>query len=281
MNDTVAITNPSPRSWIVEIVHAVWHSKRVWLLHIIANAVLMLLAYLFLVLPDRTGLQVFGSAFVAALVILAALWLHGSTFAYFNDVHDSSCPTLLAPNSGAKGWGCWWKNFRAFPRRLPAALLWLLVIVAILWLWMRLDPWLYSISGLMRQKSTLLRKMFSPRSMDQIVHFKLFFVWAFILPITFLPLFAAISRRGFAGWAAHGWRAVLRAIKNWRWWLSYFILFHLAFWFPLRLAHWVPSASTLGGEFTSLILRFTLAYLLAITAWLLTISAVTHFTRQE
>jgi hypothetical protein len=74
---------------------------------------------------------------------------------------------------------------------------------------------------------------------------------------------------------------VLRAIKNWRWWFAYFILLHLAFWIPLRLAHWVPGASTLSAEFTSLILRFTLAYILAITAWLLTISTASFFTRQE
>lgn len=267
MSDTVAVTNSNPRSWIAEICNAVWHSKRVWLLHLIANAALLLLAYLFLVLPDRTGLQVFGSAFVAALVILALLWLHGSTFAYFGDLHSSEKGSHFR------------ESLRAFPRRLPAALLWLLVLILILWLWMRLDPWLYSISGLVRQKSSLLRKMFSPRAMDHIIHFKLFLVWAFILPITFLPLFAAISRRGFAGWAGYGWRAVLRAIKNWRWWLAYFILFHLADWFPLKLAHWVPNASTLGAEAISLGLRLTLAYLMAITAWLLTISAVTYFTR--
>jgi hypothetical protein len=223
---------------------------------------------LFLVLPDRSGLQVFGSAFIAALVVIAALWLHGTTFAYFSQLHDGESTRFR-------------DSLHAFPRRLPAALLWLLVIIAIILLWMRLDPWLYSVSGLMRQKSSLVRKLFSPHTMDQIVHFKLFLVWAFILPITFLPLFSAISRRGFAGWGRYGWSAALRSIKNWRWWIAYFILFHFAFWFPLKLAHWVPNASSLSAEFTSMILRFTLAYLLAITAWFLTISATTYFTRDQ
>lgn len=254
------------RSWIGEIFNAEWRSKRVWLLHVISNSVLLLLAYLFLVVPDRTRLQVMTSGLLATVLLCAGLWLHGATFMYFSEMH-------------ASGQARFRTAVRDMSRRLPPAIVWLLAVTVILLLVAKLEPWLYSISGLMRAKLPFIRSMFSVQTTDSIVAAKYLVLWAVIVPVIFLPLFAAIARYGVAGWGSRGWRAVGRSLKNWRWWVAYVVLFCVGAYVPWRLAYWVPEVDTLGGEFASMIVRLKFAYLLAVTAWILVISAVTWFSR--
>ncbi len=256
------------RGWIGEIAGAAWHSKRVFAVHAIGNFVLMLLMYLFLIVPDRTGLQVVASGLLATVTVLLLIWLHGATFAYFDEEHGDRKAQFL-------------KSLRSFGLKIPAAVGWL-VLVGLLWvLILSLEPRMYALSGLMRAKLPFIRRMFSVRTTDAMVAFKLWFFAAVIVPIVFLPLMAAIARAGYAGWAGRGWRAVWRSLKNWRWWVSYVVLIVVGGYLPYRLTKWVPDVSTMGREFASMIVRLGIAYVVATAAWMLVVSAATWFAREK
>lgn len=65
------------------LFRALWNRRKLWALHLAANAVLLALAWLWLSLPDASAWQLAGSGALALFTVLAALWLQGTTLAAF------------------------------------------------------------------------------------------------------------------------------------------------------------------------------------------------------
>src|SRR5574339_913757 len=84
------MTSSRAREW--DAVAAVWRSKALWAVHLIANATLLFLIYEWLAIPDRTVLHLVLSAFSALAIIALALWLHGGTLAHFIEVYTDQPP---------------------------------------------------------------------------------------------------------------------------------------------------------------------------------------------
>ena len=95
-----------------------------WGIQVLANAALLACAAWWLTWPDARSWQVVATSVFAALLMLAALWLHGTTLAFF---------------SGAESLR---HAFGRGLRRLAPLFVWLLVFVAVLLLLSWAKGWL-------------------------------------------------------------------------------------------------------------------------------------------
>ena len=221
---------------------------RLWLLHLVANAVVIGGVYLWLGIGDATGLQLTATAVFGLLLIAFTVWLHGIVFAHFRE------PEL--PLSNAYGTAL---------RRLPPLILLTLVVLALYWLlgWL-FDQYGYSRSVAVASWLTLhLRRPVRPATILWIATAKLR-VWEWlIIPVIFLPIAAGVTERGWRGFGGKSW-AMLR---HWWFWVLCPVLLLLAIYVPWKLINWVPYQGKLGVEMTSFLLRWLIGWLLFVTAW--------------
>jgi hypothetical protein len=212
-----------------EALAAVFRDKRVWGVNVVGNAALFGLVYAWFWIPDAHVWQLLFSLLLAAGTLAAALWLHASTLA-----------TL------ARG-----------PRRVGRLAAWAAVLALFLWL----AVWLHGYAGqfsvwLASLLTMTLRQPVSPRGVEWVFRV----LWAVVLiggSVLLLP-FAA---RGFA----EAWR-ICRQLG---YWLDAVVLVVAGFYLPWRLVCWTPETGGILTETLSLLLRFALAWLVMVTAWLL------------
>src|SRR5947199_3833664 len=91
-------------------------TKQLWLVHLVGNAVLAALVWVWLGIPDARTWQLGATAVLGLVVLVGALWLHGSTFRYFTP----------GPSAGLD------EAFRFGLKRVPLFAAWTLFLVAIL-----------------------------------------------------------------------------------------------------------------------------------------------------
>ncbi len=207
----------------------VWARKGLLAAQLAGNAVLLLLGYWWLSLPDRTVWQVALSVLVALVIIFAALWLHAAALAAF---HPQPPPGGLA-----------WRALRRLPLFLICLLLVAAVSVALLWL----AAW---------RPSTQLGVA--------------------ALALALLPLISQAAGGGFSA------RVALRIPGQWRYWNIGVVIFVLAgAYFPYRLIWWIPEVGSFAAQAASVIVRFGLAYVLAVTAWLLLAALIGRLAGRE
>jgi len=221
---------------------------RLWVLHLVANAVVVGGAYLWLGIGDATGLQLTATAVFGLLLIAFTVWLHGVVFAHFRE------PELPLR-----------RGFRAALRHLPPLILVALVVIALYWLlgWL-FDKYAYSWSAKTASWLTLhLRRPCQPATLFWIATAKLR-IWEWvILPVVFLPLAGGVAQNGWRGFAGKSF-AMLR---RWWFWVLCPVLLLAAIYLPWKLFHWVPYQGKLGAEMTSFLLRWLGGWLLFVTAW--------------
>src|SRR3982750_1351594 len=72
--------------------------KFLWLVHVVANLLLLALAWLWLGIPDARTWHLGVTGLLGLVILFAALWLHGSTFRFFGDegppLHTAFTATL-------------------------------------------------------------------------------------------------------------------------------------------------------------------------------------------
>jgi len=214
-------------------------------IHLAGTAFLLWLGYTWLGLGESRAGALAGSVAVALAFLCLACWLYGAAFPFFAKRH---IPTA----------------FRMALRRLPellAAALALLIIYALL---ARLADAVNTPGFKLASWLTLkLRKPVRPAAVQ---HFFQAIVWAIrwiVLPLLVLPMIAAITVRGWRGFAAigEGWRRGL-------YWLKTPVLVLIALWVPWKLLGWVPHMKSFGMEMASFIARAGAAYLLFVAGWL-------------
>ena len=221
-------------------------SRLFYALHLVANAVLLWLAYEWLALPESTVLRLAGSVALALAIVAAASWLHGATFAIFRK--DAKL------TMGA--------SFRTVLRHLPPLLL---VVLAAIAIYSFLAWWaVYSATPAAKLASWLtlhFRKPVRPATAMRVFNAILWMVRWVLLPADLLPLFSGVAARGWLGFNEFGWRRYSRLYR-----LEVPLLTLCGVWLPFRLLDWVPNVSGFTMEIASFALRIVAAYLLFVSA---------------
>jgi hypothetical protein len=209
---------------------------KIWVLHLLASAVVIASVYEWLTIGDSTALRLVATALFGLLLVVFTVWLHGVVFAHFREPAAS----VIAA-------------FRNSLRRLPILILVAIVAAASYWLLEWLLGKAYNTSVDIASWLTLhLQKAVHPSLILRIFTWKVRIVEWMIVPTLLLPL------------AAQTWKARLR---EWTFWVLCPVLLLLAIYVPWRLMNWVHWHGSLGIEMTSFIVRWLVAWLLFVTAW--------------
>jgi len=236
---------------------AVVSSKRVWLVHLIANALLMIAFFYWTRIPEETGWYVALTLVGGLLIVLVTLWLHSATFDYF----------------GVASERCFVRSLRRSVARVPAFLVWTLIFGVGLWFIGQLWDYDEQIGGWARHSLPLfLRSGVTPRTMFSTAHWVTWFLYFILGPILLLPIGAQVATKNFRGFVS---AAAFRPIRRWRFWIAYMCCFVIGAYVPFTLARMVFSEpSTLADQIWSMALRLGFGYLLLVTAWVMLCAAI-------
>jgi hypothetical protein len=208
-------------------------TRALCILHFLGNAILLWLAYEWLSIPESSMMRLTESILLAAVLMIAALWLHGSALAHFASEDRSK----LRPALGA-----------ALKHLFALFVLSLFVVV----IYMALVGWDSSMET-------------TTGTLKTVSDVALWLLRWLILPVLLLPLAANVATKGFRGYTPAAWRVSKRFI----YWIEVVVLLLAGIWVPLKIVTWVPKLDGFALQFTSVLVRFFVAYLLFVVAWLL------------
>jgi hypothetical protein len=237
---------------------------RVWLIQFVANLALFGLFAAWLLIPVARSWQLAVNILVPLIFAAGVLVLNGGTMLSFGEEDETATPAL---------------HF-LFLRALRNVLPLLIVALALYYGWHLTDkaasyqetfpPYLRSVLP------ALLRRHITLASLESIFTGVIFVARWILVPGVLLPLFMHSARRGFS---VFGWTTISSWVKS---------LASISYWALLAIAAivgvlgpvWLMNAkpdfktSTYSWEMTSVIVRFSIAYLLGIAAWMETCSLV-------
>lgn len=219
--------------------------RKLFLLHLVANAVLLWLGYEWLGVGESTRLRLLWSTLAALAILVLACWFHGATL------------VLFGSGGEAKINGAFRTAMRHIPALLAAALLVLGVYGLLAWAAggsgqpaFRLASWL----------TLKLRTPVKPATVARIFLGGFWIVRWVVLPVGLLPMASGIAARGWRGFGELNWRG------GWRYWLEVPLLLVAALLLPFVVLGWVPAVSGFTWEVVSFSVRGLMAYLLFVGA---------------
>jgi hypothetical protein len=242
-------------------VMAVLHSKRVWLIHVIGNALLFGAFFYWLQIKEDSGTWFAVTVASGLLIVFLVLLLHGATFSYFREGAGSSFASAV----------------RRVVSRLPWLLVWAALFGAVLWLIGQLWDYSAQAGGWTRHLlPEFMRRQVSPRSVMSIASDFVWFVFFFVWPIAFLPVGSQTASFGLRGmFSGKAWRP----FREFRFWMVYAACFLIGGYIPYKLAYMTPTKpSALTAQTWSMATRLGIAYLLLVTAWLVLCAAMARAT---
>jgi len=222
---------------------------KLWLLNAIGNAALLTAAFFWLLLPDAHGCQVGASGLLALVIVFCGLWLRAGSFAYFRigEFRDTAAA---------------WRAFRHSLQHIFALLLWVIPFAAAEWGLFTLRRYAPQFGVWFWQKFSALR-FGSPRAIYHTADWLLWIVMA-LLAVMWLPVATTVAAAGLKPRRmAHS----LRVLKRLSYWLWVIVLAAVGGYLPYKLIWWIPDTTTLTKQSWSAGLRFFLAYLILISAW--------------
>jgi len=222
---------------------------KLWLLNLVANAVMLAVWYFWLIIPDAHGWQVAGSALIALVVVVAVLWLRAGTLAWFRVAEF-------------RRQGGIWRAYRHSWRHVWALGIWVLVFAALAWL-------LWGVSGYVPQFAVWFRQKLGggppPRNIMRDVNWLLLLICGFVLPGLWAPMATTISAVGFK--AEH----IILSRRVWKrpfYWLWFCLLLGATVYSAYKLVWWIPDLQTLRQQAWSAAGRFLLAYIIGVTGFI-------------
>jgi len=236
-------------------------AAKLWLLNIFGNAALVACFYFWLLLPDAHGWQVGASAVLALVVIFFGVWLRAGSFACFR-VGD------FRENAAV------WRAFRHALGHIIALVLWLIPLAAVEYGLLSLRIYIPQFGVWAWQKGLRLG---SPRQVSHVADWLLWFV-IWLLPFLWLPVASTVAAVGLK---AKRMSRSLRVLKRLAYWIWVVVLLIVGAYLPYKLVWWIPDLSTLGKQAWSAGLRFALAYLLLISAWVALLLVVGERVEKE
>jgi hypothetical protein len=213
--------------------------RKLFLLHFVANGLLLWLGYEWLGVGESTGPRLALSAFYALALLAGACWLHGAAFAFFR------------LGSGTKA------AVHAALRNLVP-----LVVAAILVLGLySLVAWAADASGqpafkLASWLTLHLRSAVKPTAIARVFNALFWILRWVVLPVGLLPMASGISSLGWRGFGEITWRA------GWRYWVAVPVLLVMGFILPFATIGFVPGITGFALELISFAIRALIAYLL-------------------
>ena len=223
-------------------------------LHLVVNAVLLVSASSWLLIPEAHIWQLLFAAISAMLIVVVSLWLHSGTLAYaVNPAKENFRASFTI-----KFWRMFWLLLGAF------LLLWCMNVVSG---WMD-SQW--QIAGYIYSKApTWLRPTAGSDSYTTTLDYCFSILYWYVLPCVLLPIIAArIAGAGFV--------RGLRILAHWQYWLGMAVAVLLGVWGTKLIMGWMPG-KTVTLQTVSLVTRFTLSYVIATAAWLLATGVVGYF----
>jgi hypothetical protein len=251
--------NPAMAGFERESLMAVVNSKRVWLTHVIANAVLMVAFFYWTRIPDERGWQFAITVVAGVLIAFFTLWLHGATFNYF------------AKRDGFT------LAFKRSVARVPWFLLWTVIFGAVLWAIGHAWDYDAQTGGWLRHLLPgFARKGSSPKTVISLTSAVIWFLFYFLWPVIALPMGAQTAVRGIRGMFS---RTAFRPLRSLHFWMLYAAIFLVCAYVPYKLAWMTPTqASSLNAQTWSMVIRLGVAYLLVVTGWLVLCAAIARAT---
>lgn len=225
---------------------------KLWLLNLVGNALLLAAVYFWLLLPDAHGWQVAGSALLAVIVIFFGLWLRTGTFAYFRVAEFRDHATV-------------WHAFRHALRHMIALALWGILFAAIEWSLISLRKYAPQFGVWFWQKSPSFLRFGSPRQVFYAADWLLWFLLWVLVPAVWLPIATTVAAAGFR---LQRMTRSLRVLKRLGYWLWFCALLLIGAYVPYKLIRWIPDLSDLRKQAWSMGLRFFVAYVILITAFI-------------
>ena len=240
-----------------DTLSTVLSSKRLWLAHVVINALLMIAFFYWTRIPEETGWQFALTIIGGFTIAFVTLWLHSATFDYFSRMSER----------------CFRKSLRSSVARIPAFVLWTVIFGLVLWLIGQLWNYDEQIGGWARHSlPVFLRRQITPRTMFSASHWFVWFLYFILWPILFLPLGAHVGAKNFRGFYS---AATFRPVREVRFWLTYLICFVIGAYVPYTLAWMVPrKPSPLNEQTWSMVFRLGFGYLLLVTAWMVLCAAI-------
>ena len=235
---------------------------KLWLLNFVANAAVLAVWYLWLVIPDAHGWQVAGSALIALIVVVSVLWLRAGTLAWFR-VEE------------IRGQRSIWPAYRHAKRYVLALGIWVLVFVVLAWI-------LWGTYGYVPQFAVWFRQKLgggpSPRNVMRDVNWMLLLIGVLVLPGLWVPMATTISAVGFS--AEH----IVLSRRVWKsaiYWLWFCLLVGASLYIPYKLVWWIPDLQSLRQQAWSMTGRFLLAYIIAVTGFIAVVWMTALHTDRE
>lgn len=226
-------------------IRPVW---RLTLAHFLVNAVILGAGYYWLGIGESRALTLAWNGLLAVLLAVAISVTYGAALVFFG-MGDFK-QTKLAWTTSAKN---------LLP--LFSALIAIGVLYWLLAMWREYSSHpAFNVASLL---TLALRKPVPPESIERVFDAVLFVVrWA-VLPVALLPMLAAISTRGWRGFASAS-----VDFRRWWYWFATPLLLGCVLWAPLKVMDWKPHLGNFAQEMTSFVLRASLAYLLFGAGWL-------------
>lgn len=218
--------------------------------HLIGNALLLWLGYVWLGIGEDSQLHLVASVAVFLAFGLAALWLHGTALALFAQESTTSF--------AAAGW----TTLRRLPWLFLLAVIVALVYILLSYCYGAFDHGAFVIASWL---TMTLRMPVRPASVLSCFHALIWLLRWIVVPAVTLPFAARLVSK-----------TSLRLGRRWPYWLAVGGLLLVAVWVPLKLLHWRPITKGFALEVASLVARIGAGYLLFVVA-LLALEFLTSF----
>jgi len=226
-------------------------------LQLVGNAALFAGAALWLLIPDERTAQLMGTAVAGLLIVFLFSWLQAGTLAF-----------------GAEREGAFQRGLRHLPAFIVVALILYVLIRAVAgisdsswqisgYLYAKLPNGLRPVSGSGRVNTWLEAAIGT-------------IVW-YVLPALLLPFVAGAAEHGFS---VRMFRTAIRAWVRLRYWMLFAVICATGVLLPKLLIGWTPGKG-LREETISLVIRLTVAYVLAVGAWLMTCGLLGTLSRMS
>lgn len=235
---------------------AMLQTVRLVTLHLILNAVLLVAASFWLLIPEEHVWQLLFAGLSALLIVFVFLWLHSGTLAYALDPDPTKFRSALSVKIGRMAWL-------------------LLGLFVLFWCMRTVNGWedsRWQIAGYLYSKApTWLRPVSGENSYVTAMEYVIAALFWYFLPSVLLPPTVAKV-------AGLGPRTALRAYRSWRYWLSMALTAALGVGVTSQILGWIPG-KTLRAQTVSLVIRLIVAYGIATAAWLATAGLLGCFLR--
>ena len=222
------------------------------LTHFVGNAVLIALAYWWLGTGESDTARLLLSGLTVLVVLAGGAWLQGLALACFCGLSYSQAAGRAA-------------------RNLLALLALVLLALALYGLLYRLTLSYGHTAYVIGSYATMtVRRPIAPTTVALLFQVIIEILRWVIVPVSLLPLAAAVAVKGWRGWRFSS----LRRERVWLYGLEVAALLFCALWLPFRLFFWVPVIESFNGQLASLVLRIGIGYLLFVAGVL----AIEFFT---